>query len=159
MVGRVLADREEDAGRAFFRQRLQHGGRIDRPWAVVEGQHHFLVAQEVELLEMLEAESGAAGGVDLDGAADAERVGIVAGRAGSRRAPAAGRGQARGAACGGVAAPLAGGDCDHAALDANSETAPAKINPAAIRILFSLNSNPAPGRGVAVVRSASCPNA
>jgi len=57
-----------------------------------------------------------------------------------------------GAACG-EAAPLAGGVCDHAAPDANSETVPAKINPAAIRILFSSNSNPAPGLGAAVVRS------
>src|SRR5437764_13393314 len=39
-------------------------------------------------------------------------------------------GGAAGAACGGEAAPLAGGVCDHAALDANSETAPAKISPA-----------------------------
>src|SRR5436190_20472264 len=60
-----------------------------------------------------------------------------------------GAGGGAGAACGGVGAPLAGGVCDQAALDANSETAPAKINPAAIRILFSLNSSPAPGRGVA----------
>jgi hypothetical protein len=46
-----------------------------------------------------------------------------------------------GAACGaaaGAAAPLAGGDCDHAALEANNETAPAKINPAVIRILIFL---------------------
>ena len=155
IVGGVLADREEDAGGAFFRQRLQHRRRIHRPRTVVERQHHFLVAQEVELLEMLEAETGTAGRVDLDGAADAERVGIGAGRTGrGRRAPGRGQEPALPAA---RAAPLAGGVCDHAALDANSETAPAKINPAAIRILFSLNSNPAPGRGVAVVRSASSP--
>ena len=81
----MLADREEDAGGAFFRERLQHGGRVHRPRAVVEGQHHFLVAQEVEILEMLEAETGAAGRIDLDGAADTERVGIGAGRTGPRR--------------------------------------------------------------------------
>jgi hypothetical protein len=53
----------------------------------------------------------------------------------------AGAGAAAGAAWGaaGAAAPLAGGVCDHAVLEANSETAPAKINPAAIRILLSLN--------------------
>jgi hypothetical protein len=62
---------------------------------------------------------------------------------GGRVETGAGGGAGAGAACG-AAAPLAGGDCDHAALDANSETAPAKINPAAIRILFSLDSNPAP---------------
>jgi hypothetical protein len=39
---------------------------------------------------------------------------------------------------------LAGGVCDQAALEVNNETAPAKINPAAIRILFSLN-DPASG--------------
>src|SRR5215216_7404606 len=55
----------------------------------------------------------------------------------------AGAGAGPAAACG-EAAPLVGGVCDHAALDANSQTAPAKIIPAAIRILFSLNSNPAP---------------
>ena len=93
IVGGVLADREEDAGGAFLRQRLQDRGRIHRPRTVVERQHHFLVAQEVELLEMLEAETGTAGGVDLDGAADAERVRIVAGRAGRDRRRRRGRGR------------------------------------------------------------------
>ena len=93
IVGGVLADREEDAGGAFFRQRLQDRRRVHRPRTVVERQHHFLVAQEVELLEMFEAETGTAGRVDLDGAADAERVGIVAGRTGPRPAPPPGRGQ------------------------------------------------------------------
>ena len=50
----------------------------------------------------------------------------------------AGAAAGAGAACGGVGAPLAGGVCDHAALDANSETALAKINPAAIRIFVFL---------------------
>ena len=134
IIGRVLADREEDAGGAFLRQRLQDRGRIDRPRAVVERQHHFLVAQEIELLEMLEAETGAAGGVDFDGAADAERVRDwcrAAGRAGAGGGAGARRRPAE------QAAPLAGGACDHAAPDAHSETAPAKIKPAAIRILFS----------------------
>ena len=85
IVGGVLADREEDAGGAFLRQRLQDRRRVHRPRTVVERQNHFLVAQEVELLEMLEAETGTAGRVDLDGAADAERVGIVAGRTGRDR--------------------------------------------------------------------------
>jgi amino acid permease len=52
---------------------------------------------------------------------------------GARAAAAAGAG----AACG-AAAALGAGVCDHAALDAQSETALAKINPAAIRIAFSL---------------------
>ena len=85
IVGGVLADREEDAGGAFFRQRLQDRRRIHRPRAVVEGQNHFLVAQEVEFLEMFEAETGTAGRIDLDGAADTERVRIVAGRTGRDR--------------------------------------------------------------------------
>jgi hypothetical protein len=51
---------------------------------------------------------------------------------------------------------LAGGVCDHAALEVNNETAPAKTNPAAIRILFSLN-DPASGTGFAVVRPLPAP--
>src|SRR5712671_4168651 len=52
-----------------------------------------------------------------------------------------------GCAAAGAAAPLAGGVCAHAALEANNETVLAKINPAAIRILFSLKFDPAPGTG------------
>src|SRR5882672_4259115 len=62
----------------------------------------------------------------------------------------AGAGAAAGVAWGaaaGAAVPLAAGVCDHAALEANSETAPAKTNPAAIRILLSLNTDPASGFG------------
>jgi hypothetical protein len=81
IVGRVLADGEEDAGGAFFGQRLQHCGCVAEPWAVVKGEHHFLLFQEVELLEVLEAEAGTARGVDLDGAADTECVRIAASRA------------------------------------------------------------------------------
>ena len=51
-----------------------------------------MIAQEVVGLEVLEAEAGAASGVDLDDALDAERVRIIAfgfcndrGRSGSRR--------------------------------------------------------------------------
>ena len=44
-----------------------------------------MVAEEVELLEVLEAEAGTAGGVDLDGTGDAKRVRIVAGGAGRLR--------------------------------------------------------------------------
>src|SRR6185437_6296536 len=52
---------------------------------------------------------------------------------------AAGAGAAAcGAAAGDEAAPLAGGVCAHAAPDTSNETVPAKINPAAIRIVFSL---------------------
>src|ERR1700750_3334414 len=50
------------------------------------------------------------------------------------------------AACGAAVEALGAGACDHAAPDAHSETAPAKIKPAAIRILFPL-INPVPGLG------------
>jgi hypothetical protein len=38
--------------------------------------------------------------------------------------------------------------CGHAAPEAHSETAPAKINPAAIRILFFPCADPVPGPGL-----------
>ena len=85
IVGRVLADRKENAGRALVRQRLQYRGRIDRPGAVVKRQHHFLVAQEIELLEVLETEPRSARGVDLDDAADPKRIRIGARRLCRRR--------------------------------------------------------------------------
>src|SRR6185369_16583693 len=58
----------------------QHRGRVDRPRTVIEGQHDLLVGEEIELLEVLEAEAGTAGGVDLDHAGNAEGVRIGAGR-------------------------------------------------------------------------------
>ena len=58
IIGSVFSDREENASRAFVGQRLEDGGRVLRPRAVVKGQHDFLVAQEIQLLEMLEAKSG-----------------------------------------------------------------------------------------------------
>src|SRR5471032_3378132 len=56
----------------------------------------------------------------------------------------AGVGAGAGAACG-AAAGFGAGVCDHAAPVAHSETAPAKINPAAIRILFFPYDDPVPG--------------
>src|SRR5450432_2878011 len=56
---------------------------------------------------------------------------------GLAQAAFAGAGTGAGAACG-VAAALGAAVCDHATPDAHSETAPAKINPAAIRIVFPL---------------------
>jgi hypothetical protein len=44
----MLADREEHRLGAFVGERLEHGGRVDRPRAVIEGQHDFLVGQKVE---------------------------------------------------------------------------------------------------------------
>ena len=89
MIGRVLADREEHRLGAFVGQRLQHRRR-GRPRTVVEGQHDLLVGQEVELLVLQEAETRSARGVDHDGAADAERIGIGAGRFCRRRRGAGG---------------------------------------------------------------------
>src|SRR5437763_497760 len=50
-----------------------------------------------------------------------------------------------GVACG-TAALFAPAICDHAELDASSETTPAKINPVAIRILFPLDLTRAAAR-------------
>src|SRR5258705_2242305 len=48
VVGRVLADREEHRLGAFIRERFEHGGRVYRPGTVVEGQHDFIIRQEVD---------------------------------------------------------------------------------------------------------------
>src|SRR6202012_2536849 len=79
IIGRVFADREENAGRALVRERLEDGWCVLRSRAVAEGQNDFLVAQEVELFEVLESKTRTAGRVDLDDAADAERVRVGAG--------------------------------------------------------------------------------
>ena len=68
---------------------LSDGHGVLRPGTVVEGQHHFLVAQEIVLLEMLEAEARAAGGVDFDYARKAHAARLVAGRDAARAAAAA----------------------------------------------------------------------
>ena len=88
VIGRVLADDEECRLHALIGERRQNlrGGR---PGAVVEGEQDFLVAQEVVLLEMLEAEAGTTGGVDFDGARYPEGIRIGAfcgtGRSGGAR--------------------------------------------------------------------------
>ena len=93
LVGGMLADREEDRPRAVRRERGEDRHRALRPRAVVEGEHDFAGAQEVMLLEVLEAETGTAGGVDLDRARDAERIRIAGAggwcRGGFRRCRAA----------------------------------------------------------------------
>jgi hypothetical protein len=60
-------------------QRLEHRRRVDRPRTVIEGQHDFLVAEKIDLLEMFEAEAGAARGVDFNHTGNPKRVGIGAG--------------------------------------------------------------------------------
>ncbi len=77
-IAGVFADREEQRLGALVAQRLEHTLGIARPRTVVESQHDFFFAQEVVGLEVLEAETGAAGGVDLNHALDAEAVRIVA---------------------------------------------------------------------------------
>ena len=85
LVGGVLADREEDRARAMRGERVDDRHRALRPRTVVEGQHDFAGLEEVMLPEMLEAETGPAGGVDLDRARDADRIRIAgAGRCGRR---------------------------------------------------------------------------
>ena len=84
IIGRVLADHEERRLHALLGECRQHFWR-GRPGTVVEGQQHFVVAQEIVLLEMFEAEAGAAGGVDFDDAGDAQRVRIFALHGGGRR--------------------------------------------------------------------------
>ena len=78
MIGRMLADREEGCTQALVGERLQHRGGISGPRAIIEGQHDFVVPQEVVALEMLGAEAGTAGGVDLDHAGHAHGVWIGA---------------------------------------------------------------------------------
>src|SRR5262249_51316232 len=81
IIGCVLADREEDARGAFLGQRLQHRWGVLRPGPVVEGQHHLMIPEEIEILEMLEAEPRAASCVDFDRTRDTKSVRIVAGSA------------------------------------------------------------------------------
>jgi hypothetical protein len=65
---RVLANLEERGLEAIVGERLEHRRRVVRPRAVVESQHNFPIAQEIVLLEMLEAEAGTTCGVDLNNA-------------------------------------------------------------------------------------------
>ena len=91
IAGSHLADREEDRLGALGIERGEHGRRAVRQRAVVERQHDLFRIEEVVRLVVLEAEAGAAGGVDLDDARDAERIGI----AGAVRLLGDGRGRAQ----------------------------------------------------------------
>ena len=78
---RVLADLEEGRFQTFVGQRLEHGRRVaakDRR----RRSDDFLVTQEVILLEMLEAEAGAAGGIDLDDPREPHAARLIAQRNG-----------------------------------------------------------------------------
>src|ERR1700678_3173339 len=86
MPGRVLADFEERRFETIVSESPEDSRRVLRPGTVVEGQHHFFVAEKIVLLEVFEAEAGAAGGVDLDNARETQSFRFVTGRdAGARR--------------------------------------------------------------------------
>src|SRR5258708_25224048 len=78
LVGGVQADREEDRLGAVRGKRGEHRRGVLRPGTVVEGEHDLAFAQEVVALEVLEAEAGAAGGVDFDQSRYTYRIGSVA---------------------------------------------------------------------------------
>ena len=61
---------------AFIGKRIEHRRR-SRPGPVIERQDDLLVAQEVVHLEMFEAETRAAGGVDLDRADTPSAFGLL----------------------------------------------------------------------------------
>src|SRR5208282_2676483 len=79
MRDRVLADLEECGFQTIISERLENRWSVFRPGAVVESQHDLLIAEEVVLLEMLEAESGAALRVDLYDAHQSHATRFVAG--------------------------------------------------------------------------------
>ena len=85
MPARVLADLKEGRLQTFVGERLDDGHGVLRPGAVVKGQHDLLVAEEIVLLEMFEAKSGAARGVDFDNARESHPARLVAGRYAARR--------------------------------------------------------------------------
>src|SRR4029450_11768408 len=102
LIGGVQTDREEDRLGAVRGERGEHRRGVLGPWAVVEGEHHLSLAQEVVGLEVLETETGPTGGVDLDRAEDPERVRIArAGGACARRRGRRGGRRGRGGGGGG----------------------------------------------------------
>ena len=107
------------------------------------------------LLEVFEAETGTASSVDFDGADVPSAFGLLQG---GRVETGAGGGAAAGA-CGGVGAPLAGHELDHAALDADHENCACKNQPYCNTHLVFLKFKMQTGRGLAVVPSAHFPNA
>src|SRR5947209_3169000 len=77
MPARVFPDREESRLDALSGECREHGRSIARPRAVVERQHDLPRFQEIMRLEMLEAESGSAGGIYLHDARQTKRVRIA----------------------------------------------------------------------------------
>ena len=78
LVGGMRADREEDRLGAMRGERGEHCRGVLGPRAVIEGEHDLAFAQEIMALEVLEAEAGAAGGVDFDHPRDAQGIGVAA---------------------------------------------------------------------------------
>jgi len=103
-----------------------------------------MIAQEIKLLEVFEPETRSTRRVDLNGAPIPSALGFA-------HAAFAGAGTAAGSgmavACG-AAALLAPAVCDHAELEATSESAPATTSPVPKRILFPLRSIRAKGSPV-----------
>jgi hypothetical protein len=74
----MFADREEHRLGALIRKRFEHRRRVSGPGAVIESQNDFLVFKKIIRFEMLEPETGSAGGVDFDDACHTECFWIVA---------------------------------------------------------------------------------
>src|SRR5512139_2494391 len=74
----VLADGKEQSLGALICKRFEDRLCISGPWAVVESQHHLAFAKEIVSLELLETETWAARGIDLNDTRDAERIRILA---------------------------------------------------------------------------------
>src|SRR5262245_40227056 len=83
MVGCVFSDREERCLDAVACEGGEHRRRVVGPRTIIEGQHHLTGLEKVVALEVLEAEAGTTGGVNLNGAGQPEGVRIA--RAGYRR--------------------------------------------------------------------------
>ena len=62
----VLTDGKEQSLGALICKRFEDRLCISGPWAVVESQHHLAFAKEIVSLELLEAETGAARGINLN---------------------------------------------------------------------------------------------
>src|SRR6516225_11873158 len=74
----VFTDLKECRLGAIVLQRLEHHRRVSGPWAIVESQSDFLIAQEIILLEMLGSERRATCRIDLNDSREPERVRIIA---------------------------------------------------------------------------------
>src|SRR5690606_1453053 len=74
---RMLADDEERGLGAVLIERVEHGLCVVRPRTIVECEDDLLRHEEIVHTILLEAESGSAGRVDLDGPRNAKCPGIA----------------------------------------------------------------------------------